>query len=179
MLGQWLHRLDFVTEYLSVVLQCVLQWFPLLFPTAPDLFYFIVVLLAIGHIYCQCSVHISVVALVLLVCWFIYSCCRWGCSFLGGTGKFMISFLRLFICIHPWRWGCLIFHPWNLELFLIRGYCGGGECIPVIELNLRIKTLSQFPYFLSWDSPTWKCDSCRGVCRAFSRSVAELMAIYL
>ena len=59
-----------------LVLQCAVQCVALLFPVVSALFYCTGVLLGIGNIYCLCSDHSGIVALVILVfAVFFYRCC--------------------------------------------------------------------------------------------------------
>ena len=74
----------------------------------------------------------------------------------------------------------MILHPRNFRaLFFERGWGGGGQCIPVWELNCCIKFFPNPLIALSWESPTRKGDSGTGVCKAFYRSAAARMDKYL
>ena len=69
LLFQRKHLLDVVPEDLLMVLQCAVLLVPLLFPA---LWYFIGVLLAVGHICFLCSGHVSIASLVPLIFWRIF-----------------------------------------------------------------------------------------------------------
>ena len=74
--------------------------------------------------------HVAILApLLFLALWYctgvlptvVHAC------FLDWTGKFLLSILRFLVWIHPWRWGCLIFHPWKFSIFLHYQVWGVGN----------------------------------------------------
>ena len=96
LLVQWPHWLDVVPVDFLIVLQCAVQWVQLSFPDEHALCYCTGVSLSLGRIYFLCNGHGGVVSLVLWVFCVFCSCWSWWWSFLGGSGRCLISFLSLF-----------------------------------------------------------------------------------
>ena len=67
----------------------------------------------------------------------------------------------------------------SLELFFIRGAGVVGSASMFGILVSASKILSNYLIALSWEFPTWKCDSGLGFFKVFVISAASWMAIYL
>ena len=105
--GSMKNLLDDVPADLLLVLQHVAPLAPLLLLA---LSYCTGVLIAVGHTCFLCSGPDGVASLVPLMFWCIFPLFLLMVEFYVWTGKFLLYVLIFFICIHPWRWVCLIFH---------------------------------------------------------------------
>ena len=88
--------------------------------------------------------------------WCIFPCCCWWWSCLDWTRNFLLSVLRFLICIHPWRWGCMIFHPCNISALLHSQVWGGVSLSLFGTLVPASKILANSLISLSWVSPILK-----------------------
>ena len=176
LLGQWQHLLDDVPGGFLLVLQHVVPLASLLFL---ELWYCTGVLPPVDHTCFLCSGPGGVASLVPLIFWCIFSCCFWWWSCLDWTGKFLLYVIRFLVWIQPWRWVCLIFHPWKFSPFLHKRVWGGDNASLYWILVSASKIWDIELIALSWASSTWKGDSVLGVCKAFARSAAACMAISL
>ena len=80
--------------------------------------------------------------------------------------------LCFFIWIHPWRWVCMIFQPWEFRAMFLRGFGGLGSASLFGSLNAAWTIFDNSLIALIWESPNWKGDHGRGVCKEFSRYAA-------
>ena len=133
--------------------------------------------LVVGHIYFLCMGQNGVVALVLWVFGVFWSCYSSWWSLLGGIGRGLISLSSLFICIHPWRWGCLIFRSWKFRALFFRGFEGVGSTSLFGIWIVASKSFANSLIALSWESTTRKVNSGRGVWKAFTRSASSITEV--
>ena len=114
-----LHCIGVTPAYLFLTLKFIMRYVQLLLHAVLFLWCYTIVWLSVCHICCLCIVHGGIVVFDILVLVFFLLLQMIFLLYIWEYNLFVL-FVCFFIWINPWKWGCIIFHPWKFrDLFLI------------------------------------------------------------